>query len=362
MNITTLHEVHLRLGAHMTSFAGWSAPLDYGSILQEAKAVRSTAGLFDISHMGRIEVRGADSFALLQRLVTADLGRLQPDRAQYTLMCNPRGGIIDDLIVFSMESDRYLLVVNAANTCKDVHWLASNASRSVVVEDLTSTSCLFALQGPSSRDILAGVLGQPPELARFGWKELSLCGANCIVSRTGYTGEDGYEFMCADKDAETVWETFRTADLPVSPTLCGLGARDVLRVEAGFVLYGNDIDEEKDPIEAGLTRFVRFDKEEFVGKQALSAIMNKGPRRMLVGIRMVGRPVPRQGMQISSGSSPIGFITSGTYSPAVSSGIGLGYVASEKSASGVEVEILQREKPYAGRVVTTPFYRVRESV
>ncbi|MDO8586617.1 MAG: glycine cleavage system aminomethyltransferase GcvT [Armatimonadota bacterium] len=350
-----LHDLHLSLGARMTEFAGWTLPLSYGSILDEVRAVRSRAGLFDVSHMGRIEVGGHGAGALLQRLTTNDIGRLEIGHGRYTMMCNSRGGIIDDMVVFRTDTDRYIMVVNAANTQKDLDRLTSYASDDVAVNDLTWQTSFFALQGPLARAVLAAAAETVPELFRFGSALARIAGNCCSVSRTGYTGEDGYEIGCSNSYSVQVWETLRTAGGPSGLAPCGLGARDVLRIEAGYVLYGRDIDEDANPIEAGLSRFVRMEKGEFVGREALQGVLEQGPDRLLVGVRMEDRSVPRPGAPILANGATIGQITSGTFSPTIGRGIGLGYIAAEKSLPGLEVELVLREKAYPGRVVATPF-------
>lgn len=361
MKAPTLHDEHVRARARMTEFAGWSVPLDYGSIISEARAVRSHAGLFDISHMGRIVVEGPKSFDLLSRMTTNDIHRLEVGQGQYTLMCNDRGRIKDDLIVFRVQHDSFLLVVNAANTKKDMDWLNMDATVGASVIDMTAETSLFALQGPNALTLLSSTATNAPELRRFGCGEVEIAGVQCFFSRTGYTGEDGYEFMCVNAVAPRVWEALSSSGQATAPVLCGLGARDVLRIEAGYVLYDHEIGEEIDPIEAGLTRFVRFDKGDFVGREAVESIRNKGPKRQLTGVLMYDRTVPRQGAEIQCDDITIGVVTSGTFSPTVEKGIGLGYVDAGKGNIGAEVKVLLREKPYAGRLVTPPFYKSRGS-
>jgi aminomethyltransferase len=361
MKAPTLHDEHVKAGARMTEFAGWSVPLDYGSIISEAKAVRSGAGLFDISHMGRIVVEGPESFDLLSRMTTNDIQRLQVGQGQYTLTCNDRGGIKDDLIVFRVQHDSFLLVVNAANTKKDMDWLNMDATLGASVIDMTMETSLFALQGPNASSLLASAATSMPDLYRFSCGEVEIAGVRCFVSRTGYTGEDGYEFMCVNAVAPRTWEALSSTGQPSDPVLCGLGARDVLRIEAGYVLYDHEISEDIDPIEAGLTRFVSFDKGDFVGREAVESIRNKGPERHLTGVLMDERTVPREGAEIQFRGATIGVITSGTFSPTVGKGIGLGYIDVGKGDIGLEVKVVLREKPYAGRLVTPPFYKSRGS-
>lgn len=361
MKAPILHDYHVTFGARMTDFAGWSVPLTYGSMLAEAKAVRSHAGLFDVSHMGRVVVEGPNASKLLQRLTTNDVSRLQPGKGQYTLMCNANGGVVDDLIVFHVLDDSYLLVVNAANREKDLAWLRANLSERVTATDLTDDTCLFALQGPKAREALEAASENAPALSRFGCGEIEIAGVRCFFSRTGYTGEDGYEFECVNAVATRIWEALRFAGQPNSPTPCGLGARDVLRIEAGYVLYGQEIGDEINPMEAGLSRFVSLDKGDFVGREAILAIRERGTERVLTGVRMDDRSVPREGAAMQSGGATIGHITSGTFSPTIERGIGLGYIDAGKGITGAEVKVLLREKPCAGRLVTPPFYTSRGS-
>ncbi|MDO8682856.1 MAG: glycine cleavage system aminomethyltransferase GcvT [Armatimonadota bacterium] len=357
MNATPLHDLHIKLGAKMIEFHGWQVPLTFGHILDEAKTVRQTAGLFDISHMGRIEISGAQALPMLQYLTTNDISRLNIGKGQYNLMLNDHGGIKDDLTVFQIEADKYLLVVNAINTDKDYQWLSDHKQNGISMYNITQNTSLFALQGPIAKVILAEVLSGIPEMRRFACGETTIAGAKCFISRTGYTGEDGYEIYCAASESIPVWEALMELGKPFEMALCGLGARDVLRTEAGYVLYGNEITENVNPIEAGLTRFVKLDKGDFIGRKAITAIIETGPDKSLIGVKLIDTAVPRSGAPITSGGIPIGEITSGTFSPAAGSGIGLGYVTTEKSRPGLEVEVILREKPHAGRLIAPPFYK-----
>lgn len=358
MKTTPLYNLHLKSGARMMSFAGWNVPLQYKSILAEATAVRTSVGLFDVSHMGRFLVTGPRALDLLQSLTTNDVGRLEVGRGQYTLMLNETGGVIDDLTVFRTGLETYMLVVNAANAEKDLSWISSQADDRVRIADITESTVLFALQGPKAGEMLFIACKEGlPDLRRFAFVKVEIAGGACTLLRTGYTGEDGYEIQCDAGDAIAIWEALRSVGEPLGLALCGLGARDLLRIEAGYMLYDHEISEEHNPIEAGLTRFVRMDKGDFVGRSAIAEILENGPRRLLTGLMMSDRMVPRGGSLVTLKGHEVGQVTSGTFSPSIERGIGLCYVTAEKSISGLEVEVIVREKPYAGRIASPPFYR-----
>jgi aminomethyltransferase len=357
MRTTALYDDHMARGARMTEFANWRVPLSFGSILDEARAVRRGAGIFDVSHMGRIEVSGLTAVDLLQRLTTNDVASLAAGRGHYNLMCNADGGIIDDLTIFRTADYTYLLVVNAINTEMDVDWITSRAPESSSITEITDATSLFALQGPTAREIIVTVSGATaPDLSRFGCAPVDIAGASCFISRTGYTGEDGYEIACDADDSIRVWQALLAAGGPIGVIPCGLGARDVLRIEAGYVLYGNEINEEISPVQAGLARFVRMDKGDYIGREPLARILETGPAQSLTGIRMFDKTVPRAGSPIYAEETEIGLVTSGTYSPSLELGVGLGYVQTERNSRGLEVTVGMRGKSHYGILARTPFY------
>jgi aminomethyltransferase len=339
---TPLYDRHVALGARMVPFAGWEMPVQYEGVIQEHRAVRTDAGVFDVSHMGEVEVEGPRAHELLQALLSNDLDRIEPGQAQYTLLTNEQGGIIDDLIAYRLGEFRYLLVVNASNREADHRWLKEHEISGSDVRDLSGECGLLAVQGPNAIE----KLGLPPAQS-FTFADAEIDGVKVMVNRTGYTGEDGCEIMCAAEDAGTLWD----AVLARGIVPCGLGARDTLRLEVCYPLHGNDISPETDPISAGLGWACALDKE-FTGVEELRRVKEGGPERKLVSFVMEERAIPRQGMAIEGG----GEVTSGSHSPMLDVGIGLGYVPSTMTQPGTGLTIDVRGKPRAARVVAKPIY------
>jgi aminomethyltransferase len=339
---TPLHDRHVNLGARMVPFAGWEMPVQYEGVIPEHKAVRADAGVFDVSHMGEFEVEGPRATELLQATLSNNLDKIGPGQAQYTLLTNERGGIIDDLIVYRLAEFRYLLVVNAANREPDFRWLKEREIPGSDVRDVSDEYALLAVQGPRAIERLA-----LPEARQFTFAEGELDGIECMVNRTGYTGEDGCELLVMAEDAGALWD--RVLERGAVP--CGLGARDTLRLEACYPLHGNDITPETDAISAGLGWCCALDKE-FSGAQELREIKALGPVRKLVPFVMEEKAVPRQGMAIDGG----GEVTSGTHSPMLDRGIGLGYVPADSAKPDTEIAIDVRGKSRRARVVKRPIY------
>jgi aminomethyltransferase len=339
---TPLHDRHVALGARMVPFAGWEMPVQYEGVIQEHRAVRTDAGVFDVSHMGELEVEGPQARAFLQGLLSNDLDRLEPGLAQYTLLTNEPGGIIDDLIVYRLEPGRYLLIVNASNREGDFRWLKEREVSGSDVRDISDEYALLAVQGPNA----IAKLGLP-EAPPFTFAEAVIDGTQAMVNRTGYTGEDGCELLCMAEDAGALWD----AVLARGITPCGLGARDTLRLEACYPLHGNDISPETDPISAGLGWTCALAKD-FTGVNVLRAIKENGPERRLVAFVMEEKAIPRQGMPIAGG----GEVTSGSHSPMLDIGIGMGYVPTAHAKPGTELTIDVRGKPRKARVVKKPIY------
>jgi aminomethyltransferase len=345
---TPLHDRHVALGARMVPFAGWDMPVQYAGVIPEHRAVRSDAGVFDVSHMGEIEVEGPRAKELLQGLLSNDLDKLEPGKAQYTLLTNERGGIIDDLIVYELESTRFLLVVNASNREPAFSWVKEREIRGSEVSDRSNEYALLAVQGPLSYERLGLEQGTP-----FTWEMGEVDGVEVMVNRTGYTGELGCELMTMPEDAGELWN--RVLERGVVP--CGLGARDTLRLEVCYPLHGNDIGPETDAISAGLGWTCALGKE-FTGAAALREIKERGPERKLVAFVMEEKAIPRQGMPIVD---PPGEVTSGSHSPTLDVGIGMGYVASDSAASGTDLTIDVRGRERRGRIVPKPIYKREES-
>jgi aminomethyltransferase len=338
----------------MVDFAGWEMPQHYTSVREEQQAVRTAAGLFDVSHMGRYEVRGAAGgpAELLQGLVTNDVSRVDPGRAQYTLLCRPDGGIIDDLVVYRSEA-AWIVVVNSANREKDLSWLREHASGGVEIIDRSDELGLLALQGPKAEQLLPVEDVDLAAIPYFGMAEGRLAGARSLVSRTGYTGEDGFELFVPAEAVEAVWAML--VDAGAQP--CGLAARDVCRLEAGLRLYGSDMDEATNPYEAGLGWTVKLAKGEFVGREALRRIKEEGPRRELVGLRCADRTIPRHGAVVGLHGREIGTVTSGTYSFWLQHGIAMASIEAAAVPVGGQVVVETRGGEGAAEVVSLPFYR-----
>jgi aminomethyltransferase len=340
---TPLHDRHIALGARMVPFAGWEMPVQYEGVIQEHRAVRTDAGVFDVSHMGELEIEGPRAHELLQALLSNDLDRTAPGEAQYALLTNERGGIVDDLIAYRLEPLRYLLIVNASNATDDFRWLKERELRGSDVRDISAEFGLLAVQGPRAIERL----GLPPAKP-FTFAESEIEGIEVMINRTGYTGEEGCELLCDVEDAGPLWD----AVLARGITPCGLGARDTLRLEACYPLHGNDITPETDAISSGLGWACALGKE-FTGAEALRRIKQAGPERRLVPFVMDDKAVPRQGMAIEGG----GEVTSGSHSPMLDIGIGMGYVPVGSATAGTELVVDVRGRPRRAHVVEKPIYR-----
>lgn len=340
---TPLHGRHVELGARMVPFAGWEMPVQYAGVIAEHRAVRTDAGVFDVSHMGELEVEGPRALDLLQSTLSNDLGRISPGEAQYTLLTNEDGGIVDDLIAYRLDEHRFLLVVNAANRDADYAWLKEREIAGSDVRDVSEEYALLAVQGPRAIERLGLPVARP-----FTFAEATLDGVEVMVNRTGYTGEDGCELLCMGEDGVRLFD----AVLARGAVPCGLGARDTLRLEVCYPLHGNDITPETDAISAGLGWTCALDKD-FTGADALRRVKKDGPERRLVAFTMEEKAIPRQGMAIEGG----GEVTSGSHSPTLDVGIGMGYVPAAQSESGTELIVDVRGRPRRARVVAKPIYK-----
>ena len=355
---TPLHGEHVGLGGKMVPFAGYEMPVQYSTgITAEHRAVREAAGLFDVSHMGEFVVRGPDALGLIQRLVINDAATLEVEQAQYSAMCRAGGGIIDDLLVYRF-ADHWMLVVNASNRDKDWEWIAGHAEGlDVQLDDRSDQTVLIALQGPRSRRILALITDLDVEaIGYYRFADGRVAGRDAVVAGTGYTGEDGFELYLRADDAIEVWGALLAAGGASGLVPAGLGARDSLRLEMGYALYGNDLDEDHTPIEAGLGWITKLDKGEFSGRAALAAQKDHGVERRLVGIKLKERGFPRPGYEVLENGQPVGVVTSGTVSPSLGVGIALAWVPSRLAARGSELAINLRGKPVQAEVVRPPFY------
>jgi aminomethyltransferase len=353
---TPLHECHLEAGARMVDFAGWEMPVQYSGVIEEHRAVRTAAGLFDVSHMGEVRVRGAGAEAFLQSLTPNDVSKLVPGRAHYSGLLTGRGTYIDDILVYRLAPEDFLVVVNASNAPRDFEWIASRAAglRDVEVTDESARYALLALQGPKAVEILAP-LATPDVtgLRYYGFAQGEVDGVPALISRTGYTGEDGFELYLAPEEAPGVWRRL----LAAGAVPAGLGARDTLRLEAAMALYGHEIDETTTPWEAGLDWVVKPSKGDFLGRDALLAQKAAGVPRKLVGFEIQGRGIARQGHAVVSEGGTVGVVTSGTWSPTFEKALGLAYVPPEMAAAGTALTIDVRGRALPAVVVETPFYR-----
>jgi aminomethyltransferase len=339
------------MGARMVEFAGWWMPVQYSGIMQEARAVRENAGMFDISHMGRFHLRGDDIIPALEKLTTNDVSALTDGAAQYSLLTNPQGGVIDDIIVYRLASDHFLVVVNAANADKDRAWMLQHLPSSVSLEDATAQTAMIAVQGPKAVERVSHLLAHDLTLLpRFHVAVVHWSGHKVLVARTGYTGEDGVELILDASDAVPLWNALYEAG--VVP--CGLGARDVLRIEAGYPLYGHELNEHINPIEAGLGWVVSKNKE-FIGAEVLRRIREQGAARKLVGLELEGRMVARQGYLVQVNGQTVGEITSGTFSPTLEKSIAMAFVSNEHSRMGNEVQVDMRGRTVPARIVSRRF-------
>ena len=359
---TPLYEAHRALGARMIDFGGWEMPLSYRGSAEEHQAVRRHCGLFDVSHMGEIEVRGPSAAAVCQEVTVNDVRRLGIGDAQYTLLCNDAGGVLDDLVVYRLGAERYLLIVNAASTAQDVVWIASHAAGRAEVVDRSAALALLALQGPEAEVALRTLTAfDLTALRAFTACTTRVAGEEVVVSRTGYTGEDGFEILVEATSARTVWDALLESAARRGGLPAGLGARDTLRLEAGLPLCGTDMDATTTPLEAGLAWVVKLDKGEFVGRAALAAQAASGLTRRLVGLELDEPGIPRHGYGVWRDGTRVGRVTSGTKSPTLGTFIGLAYVAIAAAAPGTPVALDIRGRRVPAHVVERPFYRrVRE--
>ena len=361
---TQIFEIH-RETAKLTVFAGFEMPLYYKDITPEHLAVRNAVGIFDISHMGRVQVTGIDAEHFLNNVITNDASVLQPNAAQYSVMCNENGGIIDDFVVYRLENEKFLMVFNASNREKDYDWLVKDAKGfNVKIDEISDNVAMFAVQGPNAEKTLQKIATDDlSKIGRFKCQPSKLAGVEVFLSRTGYTGEDGFEIfvwnasLAKPDNAMRLWRAVLEAGKTLGIEPCGLGARDTLRLEAGLCLYGNDVDETTTPLEAALGFVVKLQKDRFIGKEVLLKQKADGVKRKRVGIRMTDLGIPRPGFEIQAESGErIGNLTSGTFSPLLNFGIGMGYVQMTHAQEGNNVNVMIRDKTSAGSIVAFPFY------
>lgn len=357
---TPLYETHVRYGGKIVEFGGWLLPVQYAGIIDEHKAVREKAGLFDVSHMGEVLVTGPDALAFLQQLVTNDVSRLADTQVQYTPMCYPDGGTVDDLLIYKHSHNEYLLVINAANIEKDWNWMKENsAGFNAELTNLSDATAELALQGPLSELILSQLTDAPLAELRYYcfFAEIRVAGKKTMVSRTGYTGEDGFEIYCSPADAAELWEAVMEVGKPYGLVPAGLGCRDTLRFEAALPLYGHELSATITPIEAGIGKFVSLDKGGFNGRAALAEQKRKGPARKLAGFILNGRGVARAGYPVLCEGRRIGTVTTGSFAPTLDKNIGLALVETEYAKNGQHFAVEIRGKTVSAEVIAKPFIK-----
>ena len=355
---TALYEAHKRLGGKLVDFHGWELPVQFESIMKEHDAVRNRCGLFDVSHMGQVFVTGPDALAFLQKVNENDIARIGPGKAIYSHLGNERGGIVDDVIVSCLAKDRYLVVVNAATADKDFAWFQAHAKGlKVELKNASDDYAMIALQGPKAQDLMALVAPASVALPRFGALELEMYGQKCFITRTGYTGEDGCEFIIPNEIAVRLYEDLLAQGRSYGVAPCGLGARDVLRLEAGYLLYGQDADDDTTTYETNYGWVVKLDKGDFVGKPVLAKQKAEGVKRKLTGVKLLERGVPRAGAVVMIDGKEAGKLCSATFSPSLQAGIGVGYLDRPDLAPGTKCSVVLHGREMSAETVKVPFFQ-----
>ncbi len=357
MKKTKFNKIHINIGAKMVEFAGYEMPVQYSSIISEHKAVRNSVGVFDVSHMGEIFISGEKALDFVQLITVNDASKLNPGGVQYSAMCYADGGIVDDLLVYKIADDNFMLVVNASNIEKDFNWMIGNNEYSVEIKNRSDDYSLLAVQGPNSKNVIDKLAEEELDLKYYHFSQIRLAGVDMLISRTGYTGELGYElyFTGDEEEAEKVWNKIFEAGKEYDIQPAGLAARDSLRLEMGFCLYGNDIDQTTNPIEAGLGWITKLKKDKFIGQEAIKKVKEEGIKRKLTAIISNERIFPRLGYVVFSDGKKIGALTSGTVSPVLEKPIALGYIDTEYISVGTKVNIVIRDKEVPAEIVKLPF-------
>ncbi|MBU5675799.1 glycine cleavage system aminomethyltransferase GcvT [Alkaliphilus sp. MSJ-5] len=356
---TSLYEAHKRHGGKLVDYSGWEMSVQFEGLTAEHEAVRTAAGIFDVSHMGEIEVKGNQAEDFVQYLVTNDISVLEDNQILYTFMCYPDGGVVDDLLVYKFNNNHYYLVVNASNADKDYEWMKQNLGKyDAEIINISDDVSEIAIQGPKAQEILQELTDTDLSEIKFFYlkRDVNINGANCLVSRTGYTGEDGFEIYLDHKDADSLWEKLMEVGKDKGLRPAGLGARDTLRFEVALPLYGNEISQDISPLEAGLGFFVKLNKTDFIGKDALVKQKEEGLKRKLVGFEMKENGVPRHGYEVMADGKVIGFVTTGYNSPSLKKNIGFALVDAEYAALGTPIEIKVRKRTLKAEVVGKKFY------
>lgn len=358
MKQTPFHSIHRQLGAKMVPFGGYEMPVQYTSIIEEHKAVRTAVGVFDVSHMGEFIVKGKNAQAFLQYATVNDVAKLVPGEARSSAMCYDDAGIVDDLLVYKIGEGHFMVVVNASNSEKDFEWMSRHCMPDVELRNESDATALLAIQGPKSQTVLQKLTSVDlKSIPYYRFKEVSVAGVDMILSRTGYTGELGYEIYFSPSYAENVWNALFKAGKDCGIMPVGLGARDTLRLEMGYCLYGNDIDQTTNTLEAGLGWITKLKKGDFIGRSVLEKVKAEGPKRKLVGIEIEGKAIARHGYAIQANGTAVGSVTSGTFSPSLEKGIAMGYVDVACSSVGTLVDIDVRGKAVQGKITALPFLK-----
>ena len=356
---TSLFNTHEKYGGKIIDFSGWQLPVQYDGITSEHEATRNKAGLFDVSHMGEVEVKGKDAFKFVQNLVTNDVSILEDNQVLYTFMCYEDGGVVDDLLVYRFNEEHFFLVINAGNIDKDFEWMKQNLDKHEIdVVNISDQVCQLAIQGPNAQEILQKLTDVDLTQIKFFYckRNVDVDGVSCLVSRTGYTGEDGFEIYLDNDRAEYVWEKLMEAGKELGLKPVGLGARDTLRFEVALPLYGNELSKDITPLEAGLGFFVKLETDDFIGKEALVEQKSDGLKRKIVGFEMIDKGIPRHGYEVWADGKQIGFVTTGYASPTVKKNIGFAMVPIEYSKLGTPIEIKVRKRILKAQVVSKRFY------
>jgi len=358
---TPLYDEHIKLGGKIVDYAGWFLPVQYEGLIKEHEAVRKDAGMFDVSHMGEIMVKGKDALDYLQYLLTNDISSMGDDQVLYSLMCYPDGGVVDDLLVYRYGQEEYLLVVNAANTEKDFKWMIDNKKDfNIIIENISNQVGEIALQGPKSEKILQKLTDYDLSSIKYFHlkRDIEISGVKCMVSRTGYTGEDGFEIFASPEDIVIIWNKLLEIGKEDGLKPAGLGARDTLRFEAAMPLYGHEISEEVNPLEGGLKFAVKFEKEvDFIGKEPLKKQWEEGLRRKVVGFEMLERGIPREGYEVYKNGKKIGYVTTGYLSPTLNKNIGNALIDIDEAKLGNQIDIMIRNKPVKAKIISRKFLK-----
>lgn len=357
---TVLFNKHEQYGGKIIDFSGWALPVQYEGITAEHEAVRNFAGLFDVSHMGEVEVKGNQAFDFVQNLVTNDISVLENNQIIYTFMCYPNGGVVDDLLVYRFDQNHFFLVINASNIEKDFKWMNENAKEyDAALTNISDKISEMAIQGPNAEKILQKIVDVDLKEIKFFYcrRDVNASGINCLISRTGYTGEDGFEIYLSNEYAEKIWDKLMEIGKEYGLKPAGLGARDTLRFEATLPLYGNELSENITPLEAGLGFFVKLDKANFIGKEALLNQKSQGLKRKIIGFEMIDKGIPRHGYEVMADGKNIGFVTTGYSAPTVKKNIGLAMVDIEYAKLDTPIEIKIRKRVLNAKVISKRFYQ-----